>query len=78
MLTTYMYMQNLNLLLQHPDKTLATFGWNRCNILEHILETYVYSHYNVCNISIYFYNIDMRHLQHTSETSEIYYCNMRF
>jgi hypothetical protein len=49
--------------------------------LEHTLETYVYSHYNMYNISIYFCNIDIQHLQHTSKTSKIletYYCNMRF
>jgi hypothetical protein len=31
--------------------------------LEHTLEAYVYSHYNICNI-------DIQHLQHTSETSK--------
>ena len=49
--------------------------------LEHILETYVYSQYNMCNIPIYFYNIDIQYLQHTSEITETlktYYCNMRF
>jgi hypothetical protein len=49
--------------------------------LEHTLETYVYSHYNMCNISSYFCNIDIQHLQRTSKTSktlETYYCNMRF
>jgi hypothetical protein len=48
---------------------------------EHTLETYVYSHYNMCNIPGYFCNIDIQHLQHTSETSETletYYCNIRF
>jgi hypothetical protein len=38
--------------------------------LEHTLETYVYSHYNMCNILFYFCNIDIQHLQHTSETFE--------
>jgi hypothetical protein len=49
--------------------------------LEHTFETCVYSHYNMCNIPISFCNIDIQHLQHTSETSktlETYYCNMRF
>ena len=46
--------------------------------LEHTLETYVYSHYNICNMSIYFYNIDIQYLQHTSETLETCSCNMRF
>jgi hypothetical protein len=58
-----------------------------CNIrleqmkhLEHTIETHVYSHYNLCNIPIYFCNINIqRHLQYTSETSETlktYSCNM--
>jgi hypothetical protein len=49
--------------------------------LEPILETYVYNNCNMCNILIYFYNIDMKHLQHTSKTSETletYACNMCF
>ena len=49
--------------------------------LEHTLETYVYSHCNMCNIPIYFCNIKMKHLQHLDETSEIlktYSCNMSF
>ena len=35
----------------------------------------------MCNITIYFCNIHMKNLQHTSETSKIietYSCNMRF
>jgi hypothetical protein len=68
--------------------TIATSRQNTCNIsleqmkhLEHTLETYVYSYYNMCNIPIYFCNIDIQHLQHTLETSKIletYYCSMRF
>jgi hypothetical protein len=49
--------------------------------LESILETYVYSHCNICNILIYFCNIDEKHLQHTSKTSETletYTCNICF
>jgi hypothetical protein len=49
--------------------------------LEQTLATYVYSHCNICNIPIYFYNIHMKHLQHTSESSktlETYTWNMRF
>ena len=49
--------------------------------MEHTIETYVYSHCNMCNILIYFCNIDIKHLQHTSETSEILEtnaCNMHF
>jgi hypothetical protein len=68
--------------MQHPNK-------HTCNILlkkqmkhlEQTLVTYMYSHCNICNIPIYFCNISMTHLQHTSETSEtfeIYACNMRF
>jgi len=30
----------------------------------------VYNDSNICNISIYFYNIHLKHLQHTSKTSE--------
>jgi hypothetical protein len=37
--------------------------------------TYMYNHCNICNISIYFYNIHMKQLQHTYKT---YACNMRF
>jgi hypothetical protein len=35
---------------------------------EHTLKTYAYSHCNMYNIPIYFYNIDIKHLQRTSET----------
>ena len=48
--------------------TFATSRQNTCNIcleqikhLEHTRETYVYSHYNKCNMPIYFYNIDIQH-----------------
>jgi hypothetical protein len=34
------------------------------------LATYVYNHCNICNIPIYFYNIHMKRLQYTCETSE--------
>ena len=79
--------------LQHSMKIPETLAlqhskWNTCNIrlkqinhLEHTLETYVYSHYNMCNIPIYFCNIDIQHLQHTSESSktlETYSFNIRF
>jgi hypothetical protein len=30
----------------------------------------MYRHYNICNIPIYFYNVDIQHLQHNSETLE--------
>jgi hypothetical protein len=55
-------------------KTDETFG-------KHTLATCLYSHYNMCNIPIYFCNIDVKHLQLTSEkfeTLKIYVCNMRF
>jgi hypothetical protein len=68
--------------------TFATYRWNTCNIrleqmkhLELTLKTYMYSYYNICNIPIYFCNIDIQHLQYTSKTSETlqtYSCNMRF
>ena len=68
--------------------TFATSRQNTCNIhleeikyLEHRLETYVYSHYNMCDILIYFCNIDIQHLQHSSETFETietHACNMQF
>jgi hypothetical protein len=48
---------------------------------EYTLEIYVYSHCNMCNIPIYFYNTNIKHLQHTfqtPETLETYVCNMRF
>jgi hypothetical protein len=46
--------------------------------LKHTIARYVYSH---CNITIYFCNMYIKHLQHTSKTSEtlkIYTCNMCF
>ena len=49
--------------------------------LEHILKTYVYTYCNMCNIPIYFCNIDIKYLQHTSqspETLETYVCNVLF
>ena len=42
------------------------------------LATYVYNHCNICNIPIYFCNIRIKHLQHTSETLETDACNMHF
>jgi hypothetical protein len=46
--------------------------------LEYTLETYMYKHCHMCNIPIYFCNIDIKHLQHTFETLETYACNIRF
>jgi hypothetical protein len=68
--------------MQHPDKTLANIRLeNEMEHLEHTLEIYVYSHCNICNILIYFYNIKMKRLQHpnkTFETLQTYSCNMDF
>ena len=49
--------------------------------LELTLETHVYSHCNMCNISIYFCNIKMKQLQYpdeTYETLETHFYNMGF
>ena len=51
--------------MQHPDEILTNVRLeNETKHLEHTLETYVYRHYNTCNISIYFCNIKMKHLKH--------------
>jgi hypothetical protein len=39
--------------------------------LKPTLKTYVYRHCNIYNILIYFYNIDVKHLHHTTKMSEI-------
>jgi hypothetical protein len=36
--------------------------------LKHMLETCLYRHNNICNIEIYFCNMQMKHFQHTYET----------
>jgi hypothetical protein len=68
--------------MQHPDETLANICMEKqIKHSEHTLETYMYSHCNICNIPIHFCNIKMKHLQHpdkTSETLETYLCNMSF
>ena len=68
--------------MQYPDETLANIRLeNEMKHLEHTLETYVYSHCNMCNISIYFCNIKIKHLQHPGKISEIletYSYNMGF
>jgi hypothetical protein len=68
--------------MQHLNETLVNIRLeNEMKYSEHTLETYVYSHYNMCIISIYFCNIKMKHLQHTnktSETFETYSCNVGF
>jgi hypothetical protein len=63
--------------MQYPNK-------HTCNIRrkkqmkhwKHELATYVYNHYNMCNIPIYFYNIRMKHLQRTSKTFVWNICNI--
>jgi hypothetical protein len=35
--------------------------------LKHATETCVYNQSSICNIQIYFYNIQIKHLQHKSE-----------
>ena len=67
--------------MQHPDETSEIFRTRTYNMflkklkhLEHTLATYVYSHCSMCNILIYFCNIQMKHLKHF----KIYACNMCF
>jgi hypothetical protein len=68
--------------MQHPYEILANICLEKqMRHSDHTLQTYVYSHCNMCNVSIYFYNIKMKHLQHldkTSETLKTYACNMGF
>jgi hypothetical protein len=42
--------------------------------LAYTLEIYMYSHYNMCSIPIYFCNIDIQHLQHLSNFWNILNC----
>ena len=54
--------------------TIATCLRKQVKHLKHTLATCVYNHCNICNI-------DVKHLQHTSEISKTlktYGCNMRF
>jgi hypothetical protein len=67
--------------MQHPDEKLTTNVKKQVKHLEQTLETYVYSHYNMYNITIYFCNIKMKHLQHPDkiyETLETQACNMLY
>jgi hypothetical protein len=63
------YLENI-----HLKKTDEKLGTEACNIRvqmknwEQKLTTYTYNHFNICNISIYFCNIHVKHLQYTSET----------
>jgi hypothetical protein len=55
--------------MQCPNETLANICLeNEMKHLEHKLKTYVYSHCNMCNIRIYFCNIEMKHLKHLKHT----------
>ena len=69
--------------MQHPNKYTCNMRLEKTQMKhwEQKFTTYVYNHCNMCNIPIYYCNIRMKHLQHTSETSKIietYACNMRF
>jgi hypothetical protein len=57
--------------MQHPDKTLATCVWNICNIqIRHLLQHTFETEETFAKI------YHMWQLQHTSETLEIYICNI--
>jgi hypothetical protein len=74
MLATCMYMQHPDLLLQHADKTSATFFWNIWNMWNmHLKHTYI--SITTCTTSDILCNIDIQHLQHTSKTSDLL-CNI--
>jgi hypothetical protein len=65
--------------MQHPNKHTYNVSLKKqIKHLEQTFLTYVYSHYNICNIPIYFCNILIKHLYHISETFEKYACNMRW
>jgi hypothetical protein len=64
--------------IKHPDNTCNVRLKKQMKHLEEMFATYVYSHCNIFNILIYFCNIQIKHLQHTSETLETYVCNMCF
>jgi len=50
-------------------KTLANICLeNEVKHLKHTLETYVHRHSNMCNIPIYFCNIQIKHLKHLKHT----------
>jgi hypothetical protein len=69
MLATYMYMQHPNLFLQHTDENTCNIRLIQMKHLEHTFGIYVHSHCNMCNIPInfcniliYFYNNDTKHI----------------
>jgi hypothetical protein len=55
--------------MQHTNETLSTYVWNTW---KHTLATCM-----LCNISIYFCNIQMKHLKHIFETPKTYACNLK-
>jgi hypothetical protein len=57
----------LRMLMKHLqyESTFCNIYLKQIKHLEHTLATYVYSHYNICNIQI-------KHLQPTSEVDEIF------
>jgi hypothetical protein len=63
-------------------KTLATYIWNRWNILNKILQHVsktLATYATYATFPIYFCNVHIKQLQHSSETSEtleIYICNI--
>ena len=76
-LATCMYMQHLDLLLQHPDEMLATYVRNRFNIWDIHLKTSL-QYVQLLDLLL---QHRYKHLQHTSkifEILEIDACNMQF
>jgi hypothetical protein len=71
-----MCMQYPDLLLQHPDENTCNIRLIQIKHLEYILETYVHSYCNMCNINLLLqhpdlpipirstYNIPLKHLKH--------------
>jgi hypothetical protein len=64
--------------LKHQENTCLAIA-NICNILiKHLHWNIRLQHACICNIQIYFCNIEMKHLQHTSETNKnIYNIHMK-
>jgi hypothetical protein len=72
-------LQNIyNILKKNTCKYMCeTYATSKLKHLQHTLKkqikhlkqtlAYMYSHCNICNIPIYFYNIYTKHLQHISE-----------
>jgi hypothetical protein len=71
--TLLQHVQYSDLLLKQLDVTLAVYKRRQMKHLRHTsgtLATYVYNYCNMCNFPIYFYNIRMKQLKHTSKTIE--------